>query len=65
MSQIISELEKLFASFDPTTPQQRELLDEIRDCEEEIKKAVDVGQYDRIGLLCYARDIAKSQLERL
>jgi hypothetical protein len=65
MSQIISELEKLFASFDPTTSQQRELLDEIRDCEDEIKKAADAGQYDRIGLLCYARDIAKSQLERL
>lgn len=65
MSQIISELEKLFASFDPTTSQKRELLDELRDCEDEIKRAAEAGQYDRIGLLCYQRDIVKSQLERL
>ena len=59
-------LKKLFISFDPVTAEKyKELRQEIRDFEDEIKQAAEAGQYDRIGLLCYARDVAKSQIYKI
>lgn len=59
-------LKKLFISFDPLTAKKfKELRQELRDCEEDIKRAAEAGQYDRIGLLCYERDIIKSQIYKI